>query len=304
MTTVAEPKVSLDPAEVPEAASWREVFAVRRPGRVVAVVLAVAAGVFAYEAVLIGIFDARTWWGHELARTSASFLVVFTVVLALTWRGAASRPGLVVFLATGWMGISLVSWLPRQRPPSWPELAQLGWWAGWCVAIYVAVPVAYAVASRQSVRSYGLRLGLFRGELRIFAILLPAIVLGAYLSAGQPRFQQTYPFYTDWSAGRGTIAGLVAWWGMYAATFVALEFFYRGFMVNAGFRLMGWWTVPAMAAPYCLLHLDKPLPEMVTSLFGGLLLGVVALRTRSILAGVLAHVTLAVGTDAAVLARR
>jgi membrane protease YdiL (CAAX protease family) len=43
---------------------------------------------------------------------------------------------------------------------------------------------------------------------------------------------------------------------------------------------------------------------MVMSLFGGLVLGVVALRTRSILAGVLAHVTLAVGTDAAVLLRR
>jgi membrane protease YdiL (CAAX protease family) len=59
-----------------------------------------------------------------------------------------------------------------------------------------------------------------------------------------------------------------------------------------------------MAAPYCLLHLDKPLPELVLSLFGGLLLGVVASRTGSILAGVLAHVTLAVGTDAAVLLRR
>jgi membrane protease YdiL (CAAX protease family) len=53
-----------------------------------------------------------------------------------------------------------------------------------------------------------------------------------------------------------------------------------------------------------MLHIDKPVPEMVTSLFGGLLLGVVALRTRSILAGILAHVTLAVGTDAAVLLRR
>jgi membrane protease YdiL (CAAX protease family) len=96
----------------------------------------------------------------------------------------------------------------------------------------------------------------------------------------------------------------LTWWVLYALTFVTLEFFYRGFLVTAGFPLLGWWAIPAMAAPYCLLHLDKPVPEMVTSLFGGLVLGVVALRTRSILAGVLAHVTLAVGTDAAVLARR
>ncbi len=304
MTTTTAPVV-VEPAPArPEAHSWRDVFAVSDPRRVALVVVGVAATVFGYEVVLITVFDARTWWGHDLVRTSGSFLVVFAVIAALAGYRSTQRGRLTVFLLTGWTAISLVSWVPRQRPPAWPELAQLGWWAGWCIAIYVAFPVVYALAHRQSIRSYGLRLGLFRGELRIFAVLLPAIVAGAYLSAGQPRFQQTYPFYTDWSAGRGTLAGLLAWWAMYALTFVALEFFYRGFLVTAGFGLLGWWAIPAMAAPYCLLHLDKPLPEMVTSLFGGLVLGVIALRTRSILAGVLAHVTLAVGTDAAVLLRR
>ena len=286
------------------ASSWREVFAVQRPRLVAVVVVAVAVAVFSYEAMLITIFDARSWWGHNLAATSASFSVVFLAVAALGWRRATARRAFLGFVVTAWATVSLVSWLPRQRPPAWPELGQLAWWAGWCIVIYVAIPVAYAAIHRTSIRSYGLRLGMFRGELRIFAILLPAILAGAYLSAGQPRFQQTYPFYTDWTAGRGTVAGLVTWWVMYAASFVALEFFYRGFMVTVGFGLVGWWAIPAMAAPYCLLHLDKPLPEMVTSLFGGLLLGVVALRTRSILAGVLAHVTLAVGTDGAVLLRR
>jgi membrane protease YdiL (CAAX protease family) len=304
MTTTVAALADTHLPEAQEAATWREVFAVRRPRLVVGVVVAVAAAVFSYEALLITAFDARRWWGHELLPTATSFLVVFVVIAALAWRRAMSTPRLIGFLATGWAGISLVSWLPRQRPPSWPELAQLGWWAFWCVVIYVSVPVAYARLHGQSLRSYGLRLGLFRGEMRVFAVLLPAIVAGAYLAAGQPRFQETYPFYTDWTAGRGTVTGLLTWWVMYAGSFVALEFFYRGFLVTAGFRIVGWWAIPAMAAPYCLLHLDKPLPEMVTSLFGGLLLGVVALRTRSILAGVLAHVTLAVGTDAAVLARR
>jgi membrane protease YdiL (CAAX protease family) len=303
MTATAESTVS-SVTRGPEAASWREVFAVSNPRRVAIVVLALAAAVFGYEALLIAAFDGRAWWGHDLLRTSTSFLVVFAVIGALGWRRTPARARFLAFVATAWVAMSLVSWLPRQRPPAWPELAQLGWWATWCVAIYVTVPVVYARLAGQSIRSYGLRLGLFRGELRIFALLLPAIMIGAYASAGQPRFQQIYPFYTDWTAGRGTIPGLLTWWGMYALTFVALEFFYRGFLVTAGFPLLGWWAIPAMAAPYCLLHLDKPLPEMVTSLFGGLVLGVVALRTRSILAGVLAHVTLAVGTDAAVLLRR
>jgi membrane protease YdiL (CAAX protease family) len=303
--------VTAAPATAPEVSgaessglTWRQVFAASDPRRVLIVVVALSLAVFGYEALLLTAFNARSWWGHNLAGMGIAFGVVFLTVGALLWDRASDRRGLAAFLATGWVTITLVSYLPRQRPPQWPELGQLAWWAGWCVAIYLAFPVAYALMTRQSIRSYGLRLGLFRGELRVFAVLLPVIVAGAYLSAGQPRFQQTYPFYTDWAAGRGSLAGLLAWWGMYAATFVALEFFYRGFLVSAGFRLVRWWAVPAMAAPYCLLHLDKPLPEMVTSLFGGLVLGVVAVRTRSILAGVLAHVTLAIGTDAAVLLRR
>jgi membrane protease YdiL (CAAX protease family) len=290
-----------------EELSWREVFATSQPRRVAALVVVLAAAVFGYEWLLISVFDARAWWGHSLPGMALAFGVVLAAVGAVGWSRAASagrQRQFAAFVVTAWVAITMVSWLPRQRPSGWPELAQLGWWAGWCIAIYVTFPVVFALVSGQAIRSYGLRLGLFRGELRIFAVLLPIIVAGAYLSAGQPRFQQTYPFYTDWSAGRGTLIGLLTWWAMYAATFVALEFFYRGFMVTVGFGILRWWAVPAMAAPYCLLHLDKPLPEMVTSLFGGLVLGVVAVRTGSILAGVLAHVSLALGTDAAVLARR
>ena len=302
MSSDTEPQLDIDePAAEP---GWREVFAVQRPGLVAGVVAAVAVGTFGYAAILISVFDAHDWWGRSLAGMGLAFGFEFVVIGLLTFRTTTQSRRLVGFLATAWIGVTMVSWLPRQRPASWPELAQLGWWAGWAVIIFVTVPTVYALVMRQSIRDYGLRLGLFRGEFRIFAILLPAIFAGAYLSAGQPRFQAVYPFYHGWPDGSGTPLHLIGWWLMYASTFVALEYFFRGFMVSAGFRLVGWWAIPAMAAPYCLIHLDKPLPEMVTSLFGGLLLGVVALRTRSILAGVLAHVTLAIGTDAAVLLRR
>lgn len=304
MSSDTEPQVELEQAPSAGEPGWREVFAVQRPLRVAAVVAAVAAATFGYWAILVFVFDAREWWGRSLGGMALAFAAEFAVIALLTFRSTTQPRRLVAFLATAWVGLSLVSWLPRQRPDAWPELAQLAWWAGWAIVIFVMVPTIYALVTRQNLRDYGLRLGLFRGELAIFAILLPAILVGAYLAAGQPRFQEVYPFYGGWTDGSGTALHLVGWWLMYASTFVALEFFFRGFMVSAGFRLVGWWAIPAMAAPYCLIHLDKPVPEMVTSLFGGLLLGVVALRTRSILAGVLAHVTLAIGTDAAVLLRR
>ena len=280
----------------------REVLACRQPARVAFIVIALAAAVFGYIAVLDQVFDARTWWGHDLLRIALAYQVPFGIAFLLLHRRAPSIRGLIAFLATADAVMVAITWLPRQRPADQPELLQLTWWALWSMALYVVPAVIYARVNRQSLRSYGLRLGTFRHEFWIFALLIPAIAIGAWFASAQPRFQQTYPFLRGWPDGVAPFSEMLMWWVLYAASFIALEFFFRGFMVSAGFRLVGWWAIPVMAAPYCLLHLDKPLPEMVTSLFGGLLLGVVALRTRSILAGVLAHVTLAIGTDIAVLA--
>jgi hypothetical protein len=48
-----------------------------------------------------------------------------------------------------------------------------------------------------------------------------------------------------------------------------------------------------MAAFYCTIHFGKPLGECITSFFGGLALGVLAYRTRSILGGLIIHLGLA-----------
>lgn len=293
----------LERPEVHEARpTLRQVLACRQPRRVAAITVLFAAAVLGYVTFLLTVCDARTWWGHDLPRIALAYQVPFVIAFLALRRRAPSTRQLLTFLATADLVMIAITWLPRQRPDAQPELVQLTWWAGWSIALYVIPAVVYARMHRQSIRSYGLRLGTFRHEFWIFALILPAIVIGAWFASAQPRFQETYPFFKGWPHGGAPFSDMLMWWLLYAATFIALEFFFRGFMVSAGFRLVGWWAIPVMAAPYCMLHLDKPLPEMVTSLFGGLLLGVVALRTRSILAGVLAHVTLAIGTDIAVLA--
>ena len=299
MTAILDRPDARSPARPP---TLREVLSCPHPIRVGLIVLAVAAAVFGYIAVLDLVFDARSWWGHDLPRIALAYQVPFAVAFLLLHRRAPSLRSLIVFLVTADAVMVGITWLPRQRPADQPELAQLSWWALWSIALYVIPALVYARVHRQSLRSYGLRLGTFRHEFWIFALLIPAIAIGAWFASAQPRFQETYPFLRGWPDGGAPFTDMLMWWVLYAVSFIALEFFFRGFMVSAGFRLVGWWAIPVMAAPYCLLHLDKPLPEMVTSLFGGLLLGVIAVRTRSILAGVLAHVTLAIGTDVAVLA--
>lgn len=286
-----------------ERLSLRQLLYCPRPGYVAGVVVLIVVAVLGYIAALLILFDAVSWWGRSFTGMAVAFLPMFAVAGLFTWRRCSERKLLIGFLFVSWFVVTMVSWLPRQQPDV-QGLTRLSWWTGWSIALYVIPPVVFAWIARQRVRSYGLSLGTFAGETRIFAIMIPAIAAATWFASSQPHFQVVYPFYKGWPDGGAPVTSLLIWWVMYAASFVALEFFFRGFMVMAGYRVMGWWAIPTMAAPYCLLHLDKPLPELVSSLFGGLVLGVVALRTRSILAGVLAHVSLAIGTDAAVLGRR
>lgn len=283
--------------------SLRQLLYCPRPGYVAAIAVVFVSAVLGYVAILINALDAVSWWGRSLTGMALAYLPMFALAGIFTWRKCSERRLLMGFLVVSWFVVTMVSWLPRQQPDV-QGLTRLSWWTGWAIVIYVVPPIVFAWIARQRVRSYGLSLGTFAGETRIFAIMIPVIVAATWFASSQPHFQVVYPFYKGWPDGGAHFTSLVVWWVMYAASFVALEFFFRGFMVMAGYRVLGWWAIPAMAAPYCLLHLDKPIPELVSSLFGGLILGVVALRTRSILAGVMAHVSLAVGTDAAVLGRR
>jgi hypothetical protein len=202
----------------------------------------------------------------------------------------------VLYLVLLWATPAVLLYV-SQRTPFTGELANLMWWAVSTAAIYVLVPVAYARTTGQSVRGYGLSVKFVRAEATVIALIVPVGLAIVWLASADERFLDTYPFYS------GGGVPLVAFEIAYGATFVALEFFFRGFLVFAGQPVLGVHAVPVMAFAYCLLHLGKPMPETVSSLIGGLILGYLALRLRSILAGVVAHLTMAWGMDAVVLTR-
>lgn len=218
------------------------------------------------------------------------------------WRSRPYRAGpdldasSITYLLILWAAPAVLLYV-SQRTPFGDSLANLLWWAGSTIGIYVLVPVLYARTFGQSVRGYGLSATFVRSEAVIVALIAPIALAIVWLASSDQRFLDTYPFY------KGDGWSLVAFEVAYGASFVALEFFFRGFLVFAGQPVLGVHAVPVMAFTYCLLHLGKPLPEAASSLIGGLILGYLALRLRSILAGVVAHLTIAWGMDAFVLSR-
>ena len=129
-----------------------------------------------------------------------------------------------------------------------------------------------------------------------FQMLLFMIPLIAWASFQQD-FMRNYPIYKDnfdvvaqymqpWKAAAGFELS-------YAFRFVGVELFFRGFLVIGMVRLIGERAILPMTVLYSFWHFGKPMAESIGAAFGGLILGVIAYRTRSIFGGIVVHIGVA-----------
>jgi len=174
-------------------------------------------------------------------------------------------------------------------------LVSFVWWSGWRFFGYLVLPALVVLClPGERLRDYGLSVKGFSRHVWIYVALYLAILPVVYGVSHTTPFQRTYPFYKF--AHRSTWEFL-AWEGLYALQFLSLEFFFRGFMLQALRRSIGAHAIWVMIVPYCMIHYGKPMSETMGAILAGLVLGTLALRTKSIWCGVLIHVSVAVTMD-------
>jgi membrane protease YdiL (CAAX protease family) len=222
---------------------------------------------------------------------------------------AAGTTSLTVFVVLLTVAISLTlqeyigdrGYFERMFPPrghgvdTYWELEGFAWWAGWRVFGYVGIPmIVLALVPGQRIRDYHVSPRGFFKHLWIYVVLfcgvLPAVIAASTTSS----FRHTYPFYR--MANR-SFFDLACWEGLYWAQFVALEFFFRGFILQGLRRALGANAIFVMIVPYCMIHYGKPMPETFGAIGAGLILGTLAMRTKSIWGGVLIHIGVATTMD-------
>lgn len=177
------------------------------------------------------------------------------------------------------------------------ELWSFSYWAFAKLLGYGLLPLLHLKLLGERPSEYGLRstarphaLPWRRTYLLLFALILPAVAL----SSTTRGFQDTYPFYRQ--TGR-SLFDCLAWEVQYLSTFVAVEFFFRGYLLFGLRQKLGSLSIFVCTLPYCLIHVLKPPSEALGSIFAGLLLGTLALRTGSVWCGVLLHVSVALSMD-------
>lgn len=196
---------------------------------------------------------------------------------------------------------SIADWM---REPVSGSNHRLVYWALNCQLWYLLLPLAWAtLAARQSLASLGLSFGRLREHLPAYAALAVLLTPLLLMAASTPAFLQVYPYF-DPLPGRPLWPDFWRLELLYFAQFAAVEFFFRGFLVQGLRSTFGYATIYMALLPYCMIHFGKPLPEVLGALVAGLVLGHLSLATRSIWPGVALHLFAAATMDLAVLWRK
>jgi len=176
------------------------------------------------------------------------------------------------------------------------------WWVSWALVAYILLPVIVTLLlPGKRLRDCNLSWRGFRQHYWIYVVLFAAVFPVIWLVSLAPDFYNFYPMYPQ--AARSWF-DLLAWEGLYAGQFVALEFFFRGFLVGRLSRYIGIFAVPVSVMRYMMIHFTKPLLEALASIVAGLVLGSLAWKTKSSWGGVFVHCAVAISMDLLALSHK
>ncbi len=151
---------------------------------------------------------------------------------------------------------------------------------------------------RQEPASFGFTSGDFGRGIRYSVVLFVAVLPILLIASRMHQFQAYYPLQPRVAYDPTYFGYFELAYGMYLFCW---EFFFRGFLLFGLSRTIGFWAVFVQAATFGIMHIGKPTPEVAASFFTGIILGVVALRSRSFLPCFLVHWASAVTFDVLII---
>ena len=173
---------------------------------------------------------------------------------------------------------------------------------GSAFALFGLIPaLIVTLVFREPLAEWGVRLGDMTWGWKAFAVLTPPMVGLSFLASRNPEFLAEYPL--NRAAGDGPLAFAVHA-AAYLFFYVGWEFGFRGF-VQFGLRerLGDWNAILVQTLASSLLHVGKPFGETAGAVLGGLVWGVVAFRSRSLLVPLLTHWLLGLSLDLFIVTR-
>ncbi len=147
---------------------------------------------------------------------------------------------------------------------------------------------------RERLRDYGVGIGTPRDTLQSILWLVPIFLGVGFLAGSQPGLQDKLLSNPE----LGKTMPFVPHACIYLLFYLSWEFNFRGFLLRGLAGEMGTTNailIQVMASS--VMHLRDPAPECFGAFAGGVLWGLLALRTNSLLSGMLQHAALGLAVD-------
>jgi membrane protease YdiL (CAAX protease family) len=230
------------------------------------------------------------------ANREAAIVLVGGAILLLLFN-YWGRPG---FYASS----GLIDWVADTVGGPLTEYPGVGgylWWGFSSLLFRVFLPLVVIVfVLKRPPVEFGFRLRGIAPHLPpyilMYVVMLPILIWASTFDS----FRSFYPFYDR--AGEGGAAFWLYELG-YVVQFVGVEAFFRGFLTFGLLRRFGMLSIVVMTVPYTMIHFSKPMPEATAAIVAGLVLGYLAVRSRSFVPGIMLHVAVAITMDLLVLGR-
>lgn len=127
----------------------------------------------------------------------------------------------------------------------------------------------------------------------IFLIVCPLIIAASFT----PDFIIAYPRFKPWlkepvfGMSKLLMTGIYEF--AYGTQYIMVELMFRGALVIGMISILGKKSILPMVAIYTFIHFGKPMGESIAAVFGGYILGIIALQTRQVWGGVIIHLGVA-----------
>ena len=169
------------------------------------------------------------------------------------------------------------------------------WFLITAFTLFLVPTLVAKFGTKEPLKDYGIQLGnrkLGWGVTGIAWILMVPVVILAVVV--YPPFAAKYPLCKVVAISWQTFLPYQLAYGVYMFSW---EFFFRGFMLFGLERKFGNYSILIQTIPFAVMHYSKPLPEALGSIIAGVLLGILALETRSFIYGAAIHWLVAMTMD-------
>jgi membrane protease YdiL (CAAX protease family) len=162
----------------------------------------------------------------------------------------------------------------------------LYWFIGDFFTFFILSIIVIKFILKENLKNYGLQFGDYRTGLILSTIFFLVMVPAIWFFSVEPDFSEKYPHLLS---TRNNYNEFLIYESGMMLYMISWEFIWRGFMLFGLKEKFGYYSVLIQMIPFVILHNGKPAAETFGAIAGGIALGVLALRTNSILYCVITH---------------